>query len=947
MPASDAPTTLTQQLRALETVPDSYIVISPELMILTASNAYLADTLKRREDLVGRYLFDAFPDNPAAPEAHAVRNWRASLELVIATGEPHQMAPQHYDVLDPERPGHFVERHWLPRNTPVFDEQGQLSYIIHSSVNVTKEVQAQGRAQEARLEAERQRQRLNQLVLQAPVAMCLLQGPEFVYELVNPNYQQLLAGRVLVGKPLLEAVPEFRGSTVWEHLQQVYRTGQTHQEQEVLLPFGQPASGATGGYFNHTFQARYNAHQQVDGVYVFAFDVTEQVQARQQVRHQQGLLRQIMQQVPAAIATLHGPEHRYSFFNDGYQALSGGRTHLGLPVAEVLPEVVAQGFIDLLDQVYATGEPFLGTEMPLHLFDAATGQSEASYVDFIYQPLRDEQHQTQGILAFLVDVSDKVRARQQAEALQARLLATAQHQAAERLAFYQVFEQSPALVALLRGPSHCYEYVNPAYQAFFPGRQLVGLDAAQAVPELQAQEFIALMDRVYQTGETYYGQELPFTPLPTAGQSLRTGYFDFTYQAYREHGEVAGISIFALEVTEQVLARQERAEQQQQLQRIFALTPVATTLFAGPEFRITLANEAMSRIFGRPLALVTDQPVFDILPELRNQGLEAIVTDVYQNGTPYALPELPVWIDQLGTGEPMLGYYNVTYQPYRDALGHILGVLALAIDVTDQVVARQQVQDLNEELAAINEELTATNEELHASNTQLTRTNVDLDTFVYTASHDLKAPITNIEGIVLALRDTLPADVQQDELVGHLLDLLNRTVARFQGTIDQLTDISRLQLAHTGPAEPVILATVVEDVRLDLAPAIAAAGTQLTVAVAPGLVVSFSPANLRSIVYNLLSNAVKYRDPERPSQVQLHAQQTSHAIQLTVQDNGLGMSEVQQRQLFGLFQRLHTHVEGTGVGLYITKRLVENAGGTITAKSQPHVGTTFTVTFPV
>jgi signal transduction histidine kinase len=66
-----------------------------------------------------------------------------------------------------------------------------------------------------------------------------------------------------------------------------------------------------------------------------------------------------------------------------------------------------------------------------------------------------------------------------------------------------------------------------------------------------------------------------------------------------------------------------------------------------------------------------------------------------------------------------------------------------------------------------------------------------------------------------------------------------------------------------------------------------------------------------------------------------------------VQDNGLGMSEVQQRQLFGLFQRLHTHVEGTGMGLYISKRLIENAGGTIAVQSQTNVGTSFTVTFPV
>jgi signal transduction histidine kinase len=292
MPLLDANSTLTQQLMALETVPDSYIVVSPQLLILTASNAYLADTLKRRNDLVGRYLFDAFPDNPAAPQANAVRNWRASLELVIATGKPHQMALQHYDVLDPERSGHFVERHWLPRNTPVFDAQGQLQYIIHSSVNVTEEVQArrameqaEGREQEALVEAERQRQRLSQLVLQAPAAICLFQGPDFVYELVNPGYQQLFGGRRhLLDKPLLEVTPEFRESPVWERLHEVYRTGQTHQDHEVPLSFmGAEGQNPEERYFNHTFQARYNEHQQVDGVYVFAFDVTEQVKARQQV----------------------------------------------------------------------------------------------------------------------------------------------------------------------------------------------------------------------------------------------------------------------------------------------------------------------------------------------------------------------------------------------------------------------------------------------------------------------------------------------------------------------------------------------------------------------------------------------------------------------------------------------------------------------------------------
>lgn len=620
-----------------------------------------------------------------------------------------------------------------------------------------------------------------------------------------------------------------------------------------------------------------------------------------------------------------------------------GQRLLGLPAQpprtfrEYYPNSVPSGIFAQYRTAYLTGQattydvPYEGDGLDTYFRLVAQRSGELLVVNFtdmadlprsaVEQSLRES------------------RAREQAEALQvqARLLATAQHQAAERLAFHQIFEQTPALIALLRAPSHRFEYVNPAYQALFPGRELVGLDAAEAAPELEEQGFIALLDRVYQTGETHFGQQTPFTRVPAPGQPAHITYFDFTYQAYRENGTVAGISIFAFDVTAQVLARQERAAQQQQLRDVFEQAPVAIFVVRGAEYVFEVVNPGMAAIVGSTPDQVLGQRYFDLLPTLAEQGYRDLLDRVWHTGQAYVAQEHAAQLLHYRAGE--VSYFNFTYVPVREAEGSVTGIMCVAVDVTPQVRARQRVQELNEEL-------TTTNQALHDTNAQLTRTNVDLDTFVYTASHDLKAPITNIESIVLALRDTLPAAVWQDEMVAHLLDLLNHTIARFQLTIGQLTDISRLQLAHVGPAEPVALAQVVEAVRLDLAPALATAGTALTVAVAPELVVPFSPANLRSIVYNLLSNAVKYRALDRPSHVQVHAEQLPHAIRLTVQDNGLGMSEVQQRQLFGLFQRLHTHVEGTGVGLYITKRMIENAGGTVQVQSQPDAGTTFTVTFP-
>ncbi len=148
-------------------------------------------------------------------------------------------------------------------------------------------------------------------------------------------------------------------------------------------------------------------------------------------------------------------------------------------------------------------------------------------------------------------------------------------------------------------------------------------------------------------------------------------------------------------------------------------------------------------------------------------------------------------------------------------------------------------------------------------------------------------------------------------------------------------------------SEQINLAALVERVRRDLAPVLAAAGVRLTVEARP--TVSFLPKNLRIIVYNLPSNAVKYRDPRRAPVVQLrrHRNETTVVLEvLEVPDNGLGLNPDQQSRLFGVFQRLHDHVEGSGIGLYMVKKMVENAGGTIAVQSQFGVGSTFIVSFP-
>ncbi|MFD5426619.1 SpoIIE family protein phosphatase [Streptomyces sp. NPDC127084] len=117
--------------------PSPYLVLRPDLMIVGVNQAYCRATGRARDDLVGQYLFDAFPDNPADPTADGVRNLSASLERVLAMRQPDTMAVQKYDIPIAGQPGAFEERWWSPVNTPVLGPDREVAWIIHRVEDVT------------------------------------------------------------------------------------------------------------------------------------------------------------------------------------------------------------------------------------------------------------------------------------------------------------------------------------------------------------------------------------------------------------------------------------------------------------------------------------------------------------------------------------------------------------------------------------------------------------------------------------------------------------------------------------------------------------------------------------------------------------------------------------------------------------------------------------------
>lgn len=152
-------------LEVLQNAPDAYLVLTPDFYIEMASDAYLSAAETTREEIIGKYLFDVFPDSPEAPDATDVKNLKESFNRVLSTKKTHRMPIQHYAVRGSD--GQFLEKHWSPTNTPVVNSSGEVEYIIHRVLEITDVVKEQDALKGLVSETEMLKTSLEEIKLQA------------------------------------------------------------------------------------------------------------------------------------------------------------------------------------------------------------------------------------------------------------------------------------------------------------------------------------------------------------------------------------------------------------------------------------------------------------------------------------------------------------------------------------------------------------------------------------------------------------------------------------------------------------------------------------------------------------------------------------------------------------------------------------------------------------
>lgn len=232
-----------------------------------------------------------------------------------------------------------------------------------------------------------------------------------------------------------------------------------------------------------------------------------------------------------------------------------------------------------------------------------------------------------------------------------------------------------------------------------------------------------------------------------------------------------------------------------------------------------------------------------------------------------------------------------------------------------------------------------TQQSLIKKNEELIRINQDLDNFVYTASHDLKTPVIHVQQLIQELHKQAQFHTP-DAVV--LQSMLHNSLKQLQNTIQDLSEIVKVQKNQDAAIEPIALAQILEEVKVNLSGPISETKATILTQLEQVPVVPFSRVNLKSILFNLISNSIKYRAADRVPQITITSSQLEGYNKLSITDNGLGMDLAKRgHKLFQMFSRLHDHVPGSGIGLYIVNRIVKNNGGYVEVESKLNVGTTF------
>jgi PAS domain S-box-containing protein len=963
------------------------------LIAEVVNDKFLEVAGKPKDTILGQFYWDAFSE--------ARMYYEAALNEVVEKGTAYYADEVELMLI---RHGREEKIFVTFVYAPVKSNEGKVSKVVVWVLENTQQVNERLKAEAARLAFQKERNSLQSFFMQAPAGICILSGPNLVYELVNRGYQQLLPGRKLFGRSIFDALPELVGTPLQQVLLNVYKTGEPFTINELLIPLALYEGGPTiNRYFSFNYQARRDEDDNIDGILAFVYEVTTMVQAQQEqltlneeltvtneestaaneelyAANEQLLMiqadlqketeerqkaidrlhaseqniRNMVRQAPVGMCIVKGSPLMVEEVNDFFLEIIGKNREAFKTVPYwVVNQEAASFYEPITDQIMATGETYYANEHEIMLI--RHGKEEIVYVDFVYEPIRDLAGEVEAIMIAAIDVSDKVRDRKTIENNVAEFQSLNEELAAvneEYLATNEALSASNEELAAVNEELYASNEELTETQEFLRNSNLALGESESRLKS--AFEVIARSEKLFKSIALNIPKSLIIVIdkdhryITIEGELMSSmGYDRIDYQG--KHPLEVGPperygalkDLYERLLTGETFSVEKKADTGENL--ILHFVPLKNEqgdVDAGLIITLDITEIKQAEEKSAKLAAIIESSDDAII----SKTLDSVITS-WNNSAQRMFGY---------TADEIIGQTIYTLIPTdrQEEEPRILSRLKRGERVehyeTKRVTKDGRELDVSLSISPIYDRqgnITGLSKIIRDI-TEHKQDETRKSDFIGMVSHELKTPLTSLTAIIQVANNKLKNS--DDLFLAGAMEKANAQVKRMSTMINGFLNISRLESGKIHIEKQLfnidqLLHEMVDETK------ITTSTHNIQFSLCDGVEIYADRDKISSVISNLLSNAVKYSPKGKV--IILSCQITGNEVLIGVKYEGMGINPQDIDKVFDRYYRVETdntrHISGFGIGLYLSAEIIKRHDGKIWVESENGEGSTFWFTLPI